>query len=82
MNDVKTYFEMIYARAKEVQPNIKLLVQDFEASGMEQEDILLEISVALIHEGYRLHELKNGIKVNSAQGRTLQTHVDQNKQKE
>ncbi len=57
------YFNLLYARAKEVQPNILKLVQDFKASGMTQEEILLEISVALIHEGYRLRDFKDGITI-------------------
>ena len=68
------YFNLLYARAKEVQPNISKLVQDFKASGMTQEEILLEISVALIHEGYRLRDFKDGI-ILKPHKRKLQAHV-------
>lgn len=71
----ENYFQSVEQRAKEVQPHIQLLVQDFKALGMSQEEIILELSIALIHEGYRLCELKDGVKINSGQ-RTLQTKID------
>jgi len=68
------YLRIIEQRAREVQPHIHLLVQDFKSMGMSQEEIILEISFALMHEGYRLCELKDGVKINAWQ-RTLQTKV-------
>lgn len=70
------YLDIIYARAKEVQPQIENLVKAFESEGLNQEEILLEISVALINEGYRLRELKDGIKLHAPNERKLQTKID------
>lgn len=76
--ETQNYHELLYQRAKEVQPQIESLVKAFEVEGLSQEEILLEISVALINEGYRLHELNQGVKIAVPYQRKLQTNVDTN----
>jgi len=56
-------YNLLYGRAKEVQPHIQKLVRNFEKDGLKPEEILVEISFSLIHEGYKLRELKDGIKL-------------------
>ena len=55
------HYNMLYARAKEVQPNLKMLIQDFKATGMSDEEIELEIAFTLIHDGYRLRDIETQI---------------------
>jgi len=46
--------EFLYIRATELQSNLRLLAQDFKAMGMSDEDVAIELSFAMLHEGYRL----------------------------
>ena len=62
-NNDTQYHLLLYERAKEVQPHIQKLVRNFEKDGLKPDEILLEVSFALIHEGYRLRELKDGVKL-------------------
>jgi hypothetical protein len=71
MNDE---YNILYKRAREVQPHIKKLVSNFEKDGLSSDDILIEICFSLIHDGYRLRELKDGVKI-KANERKLQTHI-------
>jgi hypothetical protein len=52
------YVQLLYARAVEVQPQLGLLVQDFKAMGMTEEQIAIELSFAMLHEGYRIRYLE------------------------
>lgn len=71
-------YKLFYNRAKEVQPQIQSLVKNLQEEGLSPEDIIVEVSFALINEGYRLYELKNGVKVNIPHLRRLQTKIDTN----
>jgi len=70
----QNYHELLYQRAKEVQPHIKKIVSNCEKDGLTPDDTLIEVSFALIHEGYRLRELKDGVKLKAEQHTT--THKD------
>ena len=52
------YIQLLYARAIEVQPQLGLLVQDFKAMGMSEDQITIELTFAMLHEGYRIRYLE------------------------
>ena len=63
MENQNDHHELLYQRAKEVQPHIKKIASNCEKDGLSPDEILVEVSFALIHEGYKLRELKNAIKL-------------------
>ncbi len=69
------YTKILYSRAIEIQPQLGLLVQDFKAMGMSEEDIAIELSFAMLHEGYRIRCLEQHLTLKPYE-RRLQTHVD------
>jgi uridine phosphorylase len=56
------HYNMLYARAKEVQSNLKTLVQEWEDMGMTREEIEVELAFTLIHDGYRLKHIETQIR--------------------
>ncbi len=52
------YIHLIHQRAVEVQPHLYALVQDYKAMDMTPQQIQLELSIALINEGFRLRDLQ------------------------
>jgi len=71
------YVQLLYARAVEVQPQLGLLVQDFKAMGITDEQIAIELAFAMLHEGYRMRYLEEYCKTTKlvSQPRKLQTVI-------
>lgn len=80
-NELHTF---LYERVKEIQPHLIVLVQNYKDTGMNEEEINTELCFALLHEGYKIRCLEEGIEM-KPHGRKLQAHVDEktsNTQKE
>lgn len=69
-------YKLIYTRAQEIQPQILVLIENLKEEGLTKDDIMIEVSFALINEGYRLKELAGGIKVSTPHERRLQTKIE------
>ena len=68
------YMKALYQRAIEVQPHINALAQDLSAMGMAQEDVVVELTFAMIHEGYRLRCMEEHVVLRPKE-RRLQAHI-------
>ena len=76
--DYEQMVNMLYARAEEVQENLHMLAQDLKASGMTDEQVAVELSFSMLHEGYRIRYLEEQFqgKTIKPNERKLQAHVD------
>lgn len=64
MNTEELHF-FLYKRVKEIQPHLLLLVKNYKEMGMNSDEINTEICFAIMHEGYRIRDLINGIEIKS-----------------
>ena len=53
--------EYMMARARELEPELRLIAQDLRAIGNTEEEIALEICFSLLHEGWRIRDMQSGI---------------------
>lgn len=60
----ENYHFLLYQRVKEIQPHLVELARGYVKDGMTPEEINIEICFAIMHEGYRLRDLK------------IKTHID------
>lgn len=56
------YIQRLYARAVEVQDHLHQLAMDFKATGMSDEQVAIELSFSMLHEGYRMKHVEDEMK--------------------
>ena len=53
--------QYMMARAEELVPHVKAIIQDLQAMGKTEHEINVEVCFSLIHEGWRMREMQTGV---------------------